>query len=93
MLDPGEQPLVLQVVSAVLGLGDDGLLDAYSNAVVRAVETVGPSVVRIHPMMEDPRIQGVGSGFAIAPNGLILTNSHVVQGANRFMVITAEGAA
>jgi hypothetical protein len=42
-------------------------------------------------MMEDPRMQGVGSGFAIGPNGLILTNSHVVQGANRFIVITAEG--
>jgi S1-C subfamily serine protease len=70
---------------------DDTLLDAYSNAVVRAVEAVGPSVVRIHPMMDDPRIQGVGSGFAIASGGLILTNSHVVQGAARFVVITAEG--
>lgn len=70
---------------------DDTLLDAYSNAVVRAVEAVGPSVVRIHPMLDDPRIQGVGSGFAIAPGGLILTNSHVVQGATRFVVITAEG--
>ena len=70
---------------------DDTILDAYSNAVVRSVEVVGPAVVRIHPMTEDPRIQGVGSGFAIAPGGLILTNSHVVQGASRFIVITAEG--
>ncbi|MBO9710485.1 MAG: trypsin-like peptidase domain-containing protein [Caulobacter sp.] len=70
---------------------DQGLLDAYSNAVVRAVETVGPSVVRIHPVMDDPRIRGVGSGFAVAPGGVILTNSHVVQGARRFVVVTAEG--
>jgi S1-C subfamily serine protease len=87
VLDPGEAPAPFCVVPP----SDDGLLDAYSNAVVRAVEVVGPSVVRIHPMMEDPRMQGVGSGFAIGPNGLILTNSHVVQGANRFIVITAEG--
>lgn len=87
VLDPGEAPAPFCVVPP----SDDGLLDAYSNAVVRAVEVVGPSVVRIHPMMEDPRMQGVGSGFAIGPNGLILTNSHVVQGASRFVVITAEG--
>jgi S1-C subfamily serine protease len=86
VLDPGESPPF-----CIVPPSDDTLLDAYSNAVVRAVEVVGPSVVRIHPMMEDPRIQGVGSGFAIAPGGLILTNSHVVQGANRFVVITAEG--
>ena len=85
VFDPGELP---QTGGAA---ADDTLLDAYSNAVVRAVEVVGPSVVRIHPMLEDPRIQGVGSGFAIAANGLILTNSHVVQGAARFIVITAEG--
>ena len=89
VLDPGEAPFC--VVPPPSALADDSLLDAYSNAVVRAVEAVGPSVVRIHPMMEDPRIQGVGSGFAIAPGGLILTNSHVVQGASRFVVITAEG--
>src|SRR3954470_22541546 len=86
VLDPGG-PAPFCVVPP----SDDGLLDAYSNAVVRAVEVVGPSVVRIHPMIEDPRMQGVGSGFAVGPNGLVLTNSHVVQGANRFIVITAEG--
>ena len=85
VFDPGDLP-------QAGGVAVDGiLLDAYSNAVVRAVEVVGPCVVRIHPMLDDPRMQGVGSGFAIAENGLILTNSHVVQGASRFVVITAEG--
>jgi len=88
VFDSGEVP---QAGGAVCFPADDGLLDAYSNAVVRAVEAVGPSVVRVHPMLEDPRIQGVGSGFAVAEGGVILTNSHVVQGASRFVVITAEG--
>lgn len=86
----------IEVEGGYCALPDGDLLDAYSNAVVRAVERVGPSVVRIHPMLDDPRMGGVGSGFAIAPGkggggGLILTNSHVVQGASRFVVITAEG--
>lgn len=88
----------MEVEGGYCALPDGDLLDAYSNAVVRAVERVGPSVVRIHPMLDDPRMGGVGSGFAIAPGkggsgggGLILTNSHVVQGASRFVVITAEG--
>ncbi|PLR24921.1 serine protease [Caulobacter zeae] len=71
---------------------DEGdLLDAYSNAVVRAVETVGPSVLRIHPMLDDANVQGVGSGFVVAEGGIVLTNSHVVQGARRFVAVTAEG--
>lgn len=81
----------LEVEGGYCALPDGDLLDAYSNAVVRAVERVGPSVVRIHPMLEDPRLSGVGSGFAIGEGGLILTNSHVVQGASRYIVITAEG--
>jgi S1-C subfamily serine protease len=81
----------LEVEGGYCALPDGDLLDAYSNAVVRAVERVGPSVVRIHPMLEDPRMSGIGSGFAIGPDGLILTNSHVIQGASRFVVITAEG--
>lgn len=80
-----------EVEGGYCALPDGDLLDAYSNAVVRSVERIGPSVVRIHPMMEDPRMAGVGSGFAIQPGGLILTNSHVIQGASRYVVITAEG--
>jgi S1-C subfamily serine protease len=86
----------VEVEGGYCALPDGDLLDAYSNAVVRAVERVGPSVVRIHPMLEDPRMAGVGSGFAIGSEregwgGLILTNSHVIQRASRFVVITAEG--
>lgn len=88
VFDPGK---AIEVEGGYCALPDGDLLDAYSNAVVRAVERVGPSVVRIHPMLEDPRLGGVGSGFAIGDGGLILTNSHVIQGASRFVVITAEG--
>ena len=86
----------VEVEGGYCTLPDGDLLDAYSNAVVRAVERIGPSVVRIHPMLEDPRMSGVGSGFVIGSSqggggDLILTNSHVIQGASRYIVINAEG--
>jgi len=66
---------------------DRDLLDAYSEAVVRTVETVGPAVVRI----EGDR--GAGSGVLFTPDGLILTNNHVVAKAARLQATLTDGRA
>jgi S1-C subfamily serine protease len=71
--------------------GEASILDAYSDAVVKAVETVGPAVVRVAPITTDGSFAGEGSGFFVSPDGLIVTNSHVVGGFPRLAVITAEG--
>jgi S1-C subfamily serine protease len=56
------------------------ILDAYSRAVVGAVETVGPAVV--HLQVESDKGQaGSGSGVVFTPDGYLLTNSHVVNAA------------
>ena len=67
--------------------GDDQLLDAYSETVVGAVERVAPAVA--HLQVEK---KGSGSGFAFTPDGLLLTNSHVVHGAKRIRATFADGA-
>jgi len=65
---------------------DDGaLLDAYSSAVIHAVETVGPAVVKIDAG------RGGGSGVLFTPDGLILTNSHVVEAGGLLTVVMTDG--
>jgi S1-C subfamily serine protease len=68
---------------------DSLLLDAYSRAVTAAVERAGPSVV--HVAVRGTRGQGSGSGVVVSPDGLVLTNSHVAEGAAQILVTTVEG--
>ena len=63
---------------------DDQLLDAYSRAVVSAVDRIGPSVVKIEA-------RATGSGLIFTPDGLTLTNSHVVHGSRAARVTLADG--
>ena len=69
---------------------DQALLDAYSRAVIDVVERVGPAVVRLD-VASERRSDGTGSGVVVAPDGLVLTNSHVVGNANRVSATTVDG--
>ncbi|MCX2728318.1 trypsin-like peptidase domain-containing protein [Thermomicrobium sp. 4228-Ro] len=73
------------------------LLDAFSQAVVRVVQRVAPAVVGLQVVrslglpQRVAEVPGAGSGFLIAPDGYVLTNSHVVHRARRIVVSLADG--
>jgi S1-C subfamily serine protease len=77
---------------AAIPTEDQALLDAYSRAVTDVVDRVGSAVVKIDVKANGSRSRaGSGSGVIVAPDGLVLTNSHVVGGASSLSVTTVEG--
>src|SRR5262249_10360809 len=74
---------------------DQALLDSYSQAVIDVVDRVGPAVVRLAVRNGDPARPGQsrggsGSGVVVAPDGLILTNSHLAGAGSRLSVTPAD---
>jgi S1-C subfamily serine protease len=73
---------------------DQALLDAYSNAVIGVIERIGPAVVRVETGPASPQSRergGMGSGIVISPDGLVLTNSHVVGTSKQIRLRDNEG--
>jgi S1-C subfamily serine protease len=71
---------------------DEPLLDAYSRTVATVADQASASVVAIHTSATGSQ-RGSGSGFAFTPDGLIVTNSHVIHAASRIRVETTQGQA
>src|SRR5689334_11679176 len=74
---------------------DDARLDSYSRTITEVVEKVAPAVVNIRAESASRQrgsgpMGGSGSGFLVAPDGFILTNSHVVHGAAKLEVTLAD---
>jgi S1-C subfamily serine protease len=73
------------------------LFDAYSEAVSSVVDTIGPAVVRVDTRARDRKGNqpqgGTGSGVVISPDGLVLTNAHVVGGAREIRLSDVDGRA
>jgi S1-C subfamily serine protease len=82
---------------ALAPAADSALLDEYSRTVVNVVEQVAPAVVnidtrqRLNGRRGAREIGGSGSGFIVAPDGFILTNSHVVHGATQITINLPDG--
>ena len=79
-------------------ISNEQLLDDYSRTVTRAVDIVAPSVVSIEVSKKGEGRRGRsdqptagGSGFVFASDGLILTNSHVVEGSTKVQVALPDG--
>src|SRR3984893_7420133 len=90
---PARQITQHDIDAAVLHTLDSNVLPS---AAAKAYEIVQQSVVRVRRLEhlkdeEDDRVRGVGSGVVIVDKGVILTNLHVVNGAERVQVVFADG--
>ncbi len=92
ILDDSSVPDAPAAPAPAAAADDRELLDAYSRAVIDVVDRLGPAVVRLDVRTRaESRHAGSGSGVVVAPDGLVLTNSHVVGGAKSIDITTVDG--
>jgi S1-C subfamily serine protease len=85
-IEPGEP-----VPASATAPEDLALFDAYSRAVIGAVERVGPAVLHLQVSGTNDRATGAGSGVVFTPDAYVLTNSHVVSGARKILATFPDG--
>jgi S1-C subfamily serine protease len=66
-------------------------LDALSTGIAALVDRAGPAVVRVEAARNGRPAGGIGSGVVISPDGLVLTNSHVIHGHHEARLSDTEG--
>jgi S1-C subfamily serine protease len=93
LADSGSEPSAPVPEAAPADANERDALDAYSRVIVTVAETLGPTVVNLRAIAGDGgrRGGGSGSGFLFTPDGFLLTNHHVVRGANRVRVRLNDG--
>jgi len=67
------------------------LLDSLSRGIADVVDRIGPAVVRVETVRNGRTSGGIGSGVIISPDGLVLTNSHVIHGHRDARLADSEG--
>jgi S1-C subfamily serine protease len=87
-IEPGEP-----IAGSTAAPEDLALLDAYSRAVIGAVERVGPAVLHLQVNGANDRVNSAGSGVVFTPDAYVLTNSHVVSGAHKIQATFPDGRA
>jgi 2-alkenal reductase len=102
-LAPTQLPVPVVVVTSAPALQPAARIEVSTTeietAITRAVETVGPAVVTVLAKAPDTRTRfGVasggissGSGVIISSEGYVLTNNHVIEGAQSYSVVLANG--
>ena len=85
-IEPGEP-----VPASTTAPEDLALFDAYSRAVIGAVDRVGPAVLHLQVIGANDRANGSGSGVVFTPDAYVLTNSHVVSGARKIQATFPDG--